>query len=139
MKLEGKFLTMERANEALSKLKAAGFNNSYVEIDDNNRNIRRNLADTNTAYSLSNLTIDPLDMKKAPLTTISPLVNIRAGFSEFNDNNYKLVVDSDSNSFARAENIIKSLGGKFETENTSVGRVTEEVGELNEKFKKNGI
>jgi hypothetical protein len=138
MKLEGYYMTVERANEALSKLKTAGFNNAHIQIDDNNGYIRRNLTNTND-YSLSNLVIDPIEMKKSPLTAVSPIINVTAGFAEFYDNNYKLVVDTDVNSMQRAKDIIKSLGGKFENERPCVGRTNEEVGELNRTFKENNI
>lgn len=138
MKLEGHFMTVERANEALSKLKAAGFNNVHILIDDNNGYIRRNLTNPDD-YSLSNLVIDPIDMRKSPLTAVSPIINVTAGFTEFYDNNYKLVVDTDVNSLQRAKDIIKSLGGKFENERPGIGRTNEEVGELNRIFKENEI
>lgn len=139
MKLEGYFMTIERANEAMAKLKEAGFNNAYVEIDDNNRNIQRNLADTNSAYRLANFTVDPSEIKSAPLTAISPIINVKAGFSEFNDNNYRVVVEVDKGSASKAENIIKSVGGNFKNDIKPIGRVSEDIGELNNKFKENGV
>jgi hypothetical protein len=139
MKLKGNFMTMERANQAMAKLKGAGFTNSHIKIDDNNRNIKRNLANSNFGYGLSSLVIDPSDMKKSPLTTISPLINVTAGFSEFNDNNYTVVVETDLSSTQNAKDIIMSLGGKFQQDNLSIGRVKEDVGELNQKFKDSEI
>jgi hypothetical protein len=139
MKLKGNFMTIERANEAMAKLKGAGFTNSYIKIDDNNRNIKRNLADSNSAYGLSNLVIDPSDMKKSPLTCISPLINVTAGFSEFSDNNYMVVVDTDQSQTQNAKDIITSLGGKFQQDSLSIGRVKEDIGDLNQKFKDSDI
>lgn len=139
MRIEAYFMTLERANQAMAKLKAAGFTNAYISIDDNNRNIKRNLADTNLTYGLSNLVIDPSDMKKSPLTSISPIVNVTAGFSEFDDNNYKLIVETDRSMTQNASDVILSLGGKLENEGLSIGRVKEDMGELNEKFKNNNI
>jgi hypothetical protein len=139
MKLEGKFMSLERANQAMSKLKNAGFTNSHIEIDDNNRNIKRNLADSSSSYGLSNLVIDPSEMKRWPIVSISPIINVTAGFSEFNDNNYKVVINTDIRLAQNAKDIIISLGGKFENEGLSIGRVKEDVGELNEKFKDNDI
>lgn len=139
MKVIGSFIKMETANQALSKLKAAGFTDSYIEIDDNNRNIKRNLANENTGYGLSKLVIDPNDMHKHPLTAVSPLINVTAGFSEFNDSNYKLIVEADTSIMMGAKDLIKSLGGKLEKESLDIGRVHQDVRELNVKFKNNGI
>jgi hypothetical protein len=139
MKLEGYFMTIERANEAMAKLKEAGFNNSYIEIDNNNRNIQRNLADTNSAYRLANFIVDPSEIKSAPLTAISPIINVKAGFSEFDDNNYRIVVEADKGSVSKAESVIKSVGGSFRNDVKSMGRVNEDIGELNINFKENGV
>jgi hypothetical protein len=139
MKLKGYFLTFERANEAMAKLKGAGFNDCHIEVDNNNRNIQRNLADTKSAYKLADFTVDPAEIKNTPLTAISPIINVKAGFSEFNDNNYAIIVDTDSSCAVKAEEVIKSVGGTFKKDEESIGRVKEEVSELNEKFKENGI
>lgn len=139
MKIEGNFMTLERANQTMGKLKNAGFTNCYIEIDDNNRNIKRNLADSDSSYSLSNLVIDPSDMRKSPLTSISPIINVTAGFSEFNDDNYRIVVETDQSLAQNAKDIIMSLGGKLVTEVLSTGRVKEDMGDLNKKFKENNI
>jgi hypothetical protein len=139
MKVEGHFMTLERANEAMGRLKSVGFTNSHIEIDDNNRNIKRNLADANSPYGLSNLVIDPSEMRRAPLTAISPIINVTAGFSEFNDNHYKVVVETDQCLTQNVKEVIMSLGGKFENAASSVGRVKEDMGELNKTFKKNEI
>jgi hypothetical protein len=139
MKVEGHFMTLERANEAMGRLKSVGFTNSHIEIDDNNRNIKRNLADANSPYGLSNLVIDPSEMRRAPLTAISPIINVTAGFSEFNDNHYNVVVETDQCLTQNVKEVITSLGGKFENVVSSVGRVKEDMGELNKTFKKNEI
>jgi hypothetical protein len=139
MKLEGKFMTLERANQAMAKLKSEGFTNSHIQIDDNNRNIKRNLASSKSSIGLSNLVIDPSDMRRSPLTSISPIINVTAGFSEFNDNNYKIIVETDTGSVQRAKDLIMSLGGKIESEALSIGRNKEDVGKLNKIFKDNDI
>ncbi len=139
MKVEGYFMTLERANQTLSKLIEAGFTNSRIEIDDNNRNIKRNLANTSSSYSLSNLVIDPSDMKRYPLTSISPIINVTAGFSEFNDNNYKIVTEAELGLQENVKSIMKNMGARFENDVLSIGRVKEDVGELNQKFKDNDI
>lgn len=139
MKVIGNFIKIETANKALTKLIAAGFTDAHIEIDDNNNNIRRNLANKNNGYGLSNLIIDPSETKQHPLTSVSPLVNVNAGFSEFNDNNYRLIVNADASIIMRAKDLIKSLGGTIEAEALDIGRVHESLGELNEKLKNEGI
>jgi hypothetical protein len=139
MKVEGHFMTLERANEAMGRLMSIGFTNSHIEIDDNNRNIKRNLADANSPYGLSNLVIDPSEMRRAPLTAISPIINVTAGFSEFNDNHYKVVLETDQSLTQNVKEVITSLGGKFANVVVSNGRVKEDMGELNKTFKKNEI
>lgn len=138
MKVVGNFIKVETANKALSKLITSGFTDAYIEIDDNNNNIKRNLANKNS-YGLSNLIIDPNDVQRHPLTSVSPLINVTAGFTEFNDNNYKLIVEADTSIIMRAKELIKSLGGKIENEPIDFGRVHEGIGDLNEKFKNEGI
>lgn len=139
MKVTGEFFTVERANEAMAKLKNAGFTNVHIEIDDSNKTIKRNLANSTSGYGLSKLTIDPNEMKQNPLTSVSPLINVTGGFSEYSDSNYKLVAETDPSLIPKAEELIKSLGGKFEPEREDIGRVHESVGELNNKFKNNEI
>jgi hypothetical protein len=138
MKLVGNFLKIETANQALSKLKGSGFTDAYIEIDDNNNNIKRNLANKR-GLGLSKLIIDPNDVHAHPLTSVSPLINVTAGFSEFNDSNYKLIVEADIGIIARAEELIKSLGGKIENVPIDFGRVHEGIGDLNVKFKNEEI
>ncbi|MFL0246590.1 hypothetical protein [Candidatus Clostridium stratigraminis] len=139
MKAIGNFIKIETANKALTKLLAAGFTDAYIEIDDNNNNIRRNLANKNNGYGLSNLIIDPSEMKQHPLTSVSPFVNVNGGFSEFNDHNYKLIVNADASIIMRAKDLIKSLGGTIEAEALDIGKVHESIGELNEKLKNEGF
>lgn len=139
MKVIGNFMKVETANKALGKLKASGFTDVYIEIDDNNNNIKRNLANKSKGYGLSKLLIDPNDMQQHPVTSISPFINVSAGFSEFNDSNYKLIVNADKSLIMRAKELIRSLGGTIEKESLDIGRVHENLGELNVKFKNEGI
>jgi|GEM_PF-2951828 len=139
MKVIGNFIKIETANKVLTKLKAAGFTDAYIEFDDNNNYIKRNLANKNNGYGLSKLIIDPNEMKQHPITSVSPFINVTAGFSEFNDNNYKLIVNADASMIMRAKELIKSLGGTIENEPLDIGRVHESLRELNEKLKNEGI
>lgn len=139
MKITGIFKSLERANETLAKLKNAGFTDAYIELDNNNNTIKKNIVTESTGYSLSNLTIDPNDMQQHPITSISPIINVTGGFTEYNDRNYRLKAEVDLNSVMRAKDLIRSMGGKLETEKPDIGRVHEDIGELNHKFKENGI
>lgn len=135
MQLEGYFMSMERANLVLTKLKDHGFNNSHIEIDNNNGNIQRNLADTDSAYGLSNMLVDSSEIGKSPITAVSPLVNVHGGFTEFSDDNYKVVVEATSGNMQKAKDIIKNMGGKFKENQVVIGGYTEEIRELNKRLK----
>lgn len=135
MKLEGFFMSMERANLVLTKLKDHGFNNSHIEIDNNHGNIQRNLADNESAYGLSNMHVDSNEIGQSPITAISPLINVHGGFNEFSDDNYKVVVEATTGNMQKAKDIIKNMGGKFKENQVVIGGYTEEIRELNKRLK----
>lgn len=134
MKLEGVFMSMERSNMVLTKLKEQGFNNSYIEVDNNNGNIQRNLAHRDSAYGLSNIIVDSTEIGQSPITAISPLINVHAGFNEFKDNEYKVVVETTTGNMQKAKDIIKNMGGKFKDNQAIIGGYTGEIRDLNKRL-----
>jgi hypothetical protein len=129
LRIEGYFKTLKRANDTLSKLKAAGFNNSYVDNNDhltNSDGAGTNLAGSENGYSLSNLTLESggasyVDSSKAPLLAASPMASGMGGFSEIADLNCKVVVESDSDEEqSKIKEIISSMEGELESPNINI-------------------
>jgi rhodanese-related sulfurtransferase len=139
MKLEGFFMSMERSNMVLTKLKEQGFNNSHVEVDNNNGNIQRNLADKDSTVGLSNMIVDSNETGQSPITAISPLINVHGGFNEFKDNEYKVVVEATTGNMQKAKDIIKNMGGKFKDSQIVIGGYTGEIRDTNKRLKDEDI
>jgi hypothetical protein len=127
MKIEGFFSGIKNANEAVQKLKKAGINNSYVDLNEHymtNNNTESNLAGNSTTPSLSDLVLrsgDPSGATdKAPLLAASPMVSGMGGFEEIMDVNYKVVANIDESSKSEASRIIQSAGGSMESPNLNL-------------------
>lgn len=124
MKIDGFFSGIKNANEAVEKLKASGFKNSYVDINDHymaNNNAETNFAGNENAPSLSDLVLrsgDPSELSdKAPLIAASPMVSGMGKFEEVMDVNYKVTANVNENEAKTAGEIIKDLGGTLESPN----------------------
>lgn len=125
MKIEGYFSGIKNANEAVEKLKSAGFNNSIRDINDHyvefNNGIQARLPGTEDAPNLSSLVLNSgehiEDPSKRPLDAASPMVSGMGGFEEIMDVNYKVVVNIDSEDVEKAKQIIKSMGGDLRDPN----------------------
>jgi hypothetical protein len=140
MKIEGYFRTIKEANDAVEKLKSAGFNNAYSDINDHyisDRNTQINLAGTSTSTSLSELVMksgeEILDNSITPLSAADPMVSGMAGFEEVADINSKVVVEVTSNNIQEAKNIIENNGGILYNPNPNRPKGLENV-EINSKF-----
>lgn len=127
MKIEGFFSGIKNANEAVEKLRQAGFTNSYVDINDHytvHNNVETNFPGNENTPSLSDLVLrsgDPSEVTdKSPLIAASPMVSGYGRFEEVMDVNYKVVANVDENNQASASDIIKSLGGNLESPNLNI-------------------
>lgn len=120
MKITGYFDSLKKADNTVKKLKNLGFSNAYVDSNDHYieaRNMRTNLAGTETAPSLSGLVLnsgDPfVEEDKAPLAAANPMVSGMAGFEEIADYSFIAVVETDEKNKDQVAKIIKSMGGEL--------------------------
>ncbi|MGI6684161.1 MAG: hypothetical protein ACOX47_01360 [Bacillota bacterium] len=134
-KTQGFFRTYGEANRALEKLKNAGFNQAFVDINDSDFdfNVETNLAGTESSNnSLSALVLKSGDSVtgrwKAPLTAASPMVSGMGDFEEIYDSNYKLVVETEEENVPRVKEIIRNKGGDLENPRVGIPKGLENVG-----------
>lgn len=127
MIVEGFFSNIKTARETVDKLKASGFNNAKVDINDHyidDRNVKTNLPGTETSPSLSGLIFKSdthvVDRSKAPLTAASPMVSGMGRFEEIADVNSKVTVELDEKDSDKASQIIKGMGGDMESPNVEI-------------------
>jgi len=135
IKTQGFFRTYKEANEALSELKKAGFNNAYVDIKDSDFdiNVETNQPGTESSNnSLSALVLksgEPLlNRTKAPLMAASPMASGMGVFEEVYDPRYKLVVETEEESTMSVKNIMKDRGGDLENPSIKMPQGLENVG-----------
>jgi hypothetical protein len=124
MKIEGYFANIKTGNEAVSKLKEAGFKKAVVDINDHyidDRNVETNLAGTEMSTSLSGLVLESdsggIGKGKSPLNAASPMVSGMAGFEEIADVNCKVIVEADDSNSDQVKKIIRDMGGDLEGPN----------------------
>lgn len=121
MKVEGYFDSLKKANEAVSALKNAGFQNASLDLMDETikeRNVITNLPGTEMNTSLSDLVLESgnrgIDIGKAPLSAADPMVSSMAGFEEIADLGHKIVVEVNNSAVDEAKNIISKMGGSLD-------------------------
>lgn len=124
MQIEGYFGKIKTANETVEKLKALGFKEAFVDMNDHyneNRNVQTNLPGTEASISLSGLVLRSNDhgtsSDKAPLNAASPMVSGYGAFDETADINCKVVVESGEGDAARVKQVIRDMGGDLESPN----------------------
>lgn len=134
-KTEGFFRTYREANEALSQLRNAGFNNAFVDIKDDqfDVNVETNLPGTESSNnSLSSLVLKSgatvANESKTSLLAASPMASGMGGFEETYDTNYKLVVETGEDGVSQAKEIIGKNGGDLENPNVGMPKGLENVG-----------
>jgi len=127
MKIEGFFSRIKNANEAVEKLRHAGFNNAYTDINEHytvNNNVETNFPGNENTPSLSDLVLRSGDASsitdKSPLIAASPMVSGYGKFEEVMDVNYKVVANVDDNNKEAASRIIKEMGGSLESPNLNM-------------------
>jgi hypothetical protein len=125
MKIEAYFSGIKNANEAVQKLKNAGFNNALADINDHyvefNNGVQPRLPGTENAPNLSSLVLSSgehiEDSSKKPLDAASPMVSGMGGFEEIMDVNYKVAVNIDLKDVDKAKQIISESGGDLRDPN----------------------
>ena len=135
MKIEAYFSGIKNANEAVEKLKGAGFNNSVSDINDHYLEYNTGLSavlpgDENTP-NLSSLVLNSgpsiEDPSKRPLNAASPMVSGMGSFEEIEDVNYRVIVNLDENDENKAREIIKQMGGDFKDPNLDLPHRLEDL------------
>ena len=115
MKIEAYFSGIKNANEAVEKLKSAGFNNSVADINDHyleyNTGLSAVLPGDENSPTLSSLVLNSgpyiEDPSKRPLNAASPMVSGMGGFEEIEDVNYRVIVNLDENDKIKQEKLLK--------------------------------
>lgn len=117
MKVVGYFNTLKKANEAIDGLRKAGFENTYLDLKEEELrdiNVTRNVAGTETATSLSELVLKSgsggFERDKTPLTAADPMVSGMGGFDEIADFSYKVSVETSNENKIRVRNLLNGLG-----------------------------
>lgn len=126
MKIEGFFSTIKNANEAVERLRQAGYN-SFADINEHyttNKNVETNFPGNENTPSLSDLVLRSGESSevtdKSPLIAASPMVSGMGDFEEVMDVNYKVVVNADENNEDAVSEIIKSSGGDLQSPNLNI-------------------
>jgi hypothetical protein len=127
MKIEGFFSGIKNANEAVERLRNAGYKNSYADINEHyivNNNVDTNFPGNENTPSLSDLVLrsgDPSEVSdKAPLIAASPMVSGMGRFEEVMDVNYKVVATVNDGDSATVSKIIQDMGGTLESPNLNL-------------------
>lgn len=140
MKIEAYFTGIKNANEAVNKLKNAGFNNSVVDINDHyveyNTGSMTVLPGTENAPNLSSLVLNSgpylEDPSKKPLNAANPMVSGMGGFEEITDVNYRVVVNLDDADIDKAKDIINNMGGDLKDPNLDLPHRLEDLPNIND-------
>ncbi|MCX7710691.1 MAG: hypothetical protein N2484_12695 [Clostridia bacterium] len=126
MKIEAFFSEMKTANEAVKKLKEAGFENAYVDMNDHyidDRNVETNLAGTEMSTSLTGLVLQSdshgIGKGKSPLNGASPMVSGFGRFEEVADIACKVIVDVKESDSSKVKSLMQELGGSLESPNVA--------------------
>jgi hypothetical protein len=127
MKIEGFFSGIKNANEAVERLRNAGYKNSYADINEHyivNNNVDTNFPGNENTPSLSDLVLrsgDPSEVSdKAPLIAASPMVSGMGRFEEVMDVNYKVVTNVNDGDSTAVSKIIQDMGGTLESPNLNL-------------------
>lgn len=135
MKIEAYFKGIKNANEAVSQLKNAGFNNSVADINDHyveyNTGLNPVLPGNKNSPNLSSLVLNSgtyaEDPSKRPLNAASPMVSGMGGFEEITDVNYKVIVNLNEADIDKAKQIINEMGGDFKDPNLDLPHRLEDL------------
>lgn len=121
MKIEAYFNNLKAANHAVFRLKNAGFQNAYVDINESVNpapDPQINQAGTEGAASLSGLVLESdesaTNQGKAPLLAASPMVSGVGNLDEVADIRCKVVVETDQGDGNAAKQILKDTGGELD-------------------------
>lgn len=122
MKIEAFFSGIKAANEAVAKLKQSGYDKAFVDIIDNYFH-----AEIENSTSLSGLVMESgtndIDKTLAPLAAANPSVSGMGKMEEITDINYKVVVETNKENEGNLKQIIKDMGGEFNSPNINQRKV----------------
>jgi hypothetical protein len=132
MRIEGFFSNIKTARNAVDKLRSAGFESAFVDINDHyneDRNIQTNLPGTENSLSLSGLVLESgeaaVDSSKAPLAAANPMVSGIGQLDEVADVNCKVIIETDAHDAERARQIIRDVGGELVNPNVEAPKFTD--------------
>ncbi|AVX21223.1 hypothetical protein SAMN02745885_01497 [Carboxydocella sporoproducens DSM 16521] len=134
MQIEAYFGNLKRASETVARLKAAGFNKVYMDINDHyneDLNVDTNLAGAEGAPSLAGLTLrsaaHAVDMSKSPLAAASPMASGYGRFEEIADVNCKVIVEVEEGKAEEARQLLRQEGGELKDPNIARPRIIDDA------------
>ena len=116
MKIEAFFSGIKASNEAVSKLKQSGFDKAFVDINDNYFHSEIENSTSNAGLVMESGTND-VDKRTAPLAAANPAVSGMGKIEEIADVNYKVIVETNEENSGKLKQIIKDMGGDFNSPN----------------------
>ena len=118
MKIEAFFSGIKAADEAVSKLKQSGFNKAFVDI--NNPYFNEELANATSISSLATESITNDVYRRNQLRdTSNPEFSNIDKVGEKHTMHYKVIVETNKENKDKLKQIIKDMGGNFNTPNVN--------------------
>lgn len=134
MQMEAFFEGMKAANETVQKLKKAGFDKAYVDMNGHyreDRNMDINRVGMEMSASLSDLVLESGSNEKgrgkATLRAASPMVGGYGRFEEIADVTCRVVVKAGEEDIEKATAIVKENGGSMQNFNIVKPKVVRDI------------
>jgi len=123
MKIKALFSGIKAANEAVSKLKQSGFDKAFVDI--NNNYFYEELANSTSisGFATESVTND-MHKRADPLASVNLEGNGMDKIEEITDLHYKVIVETSEENKDKLIEIIKDMGGDFNSPNVNNRQVS---------------
>ncbi|MDD7796327.1 hypothetical protein [Clostridium sp. 'White wine YQ'] len=135
MKIEGYFESIKNANEAVEKLRNAGFKGAFVDINEhrNDAYSQSGLVGSDVIPSLSQAVSGGIGNREeganSPLAAASPMASGMGGFDEIASINCKVVAEVSDRNIEDAKKIITSMEGTTDDPNTKIPKGLDNINE----------
>jgi hypothetical protein len=123
MKTEAFFRGIKSANEAVSKLKQSGFDKAFIDM--NNNYFHEELANSTSISGFATEWItNDVDKRTDQRFSVNPTINGIDKVEEISDMHYKVIVETSEENKDRLKQIIKDMGGYFDSPNINHRKVS---------------
>ncbi|MEY8000037.1 hypothetical protein AB8U03_07465 [Clostridium sp. Mt-5] len=116
MRIEIYYNGIKNANNAMEKLKNAGFNNTAVDLNDNYIDLYNSNSGLGSGINFSNIINSEGSIRNSSqkvLDSGSPMLGGFGNLREIEDTNYKVIINSDSFDSQKLKEIIRETGGQI--------------------------